>query len=90
MGKIKIYPAIFSYDKKENCYLVNFIDFKGCSTFGKTLVEAFEMAQDAMRLYIEELDRMPEVTTDFSNIKLNENEFINYVSININEYRLEK
>ncbi|MBR3614166.1 MAG: type II toxin-antitoxin system HicA family toxin [Clostridia bacterium] len=87
MNKVSIYPAIFSYDKKENCYLVDFIDLKGCSTFGKTLVEAFEMAQDAMGLYLDELDKMPEATSDFSNIKLNKNEFINYVSIDMNEYR---
>ena len=65
MEKVKIYPAIFSYDKKENCYLVNFIDLKGCSTFGKSLVEAFEMAQDAMGLYLDELDKIPEATSDF-------------------------
>ena len=87
MERVKIYPAIFSYDKKENCYLVDFIDLKGCSTYGKTLVEAFEMAQDAMGLYLDELNKMPEATSDFSNIKLKKNEFINYVSIDMNEYR---
>lgn len=85
--KICIYPAIFSYDKKENCYLVDFIDLKGCSTFGKDIVEAFNMAQDAMGLYLDELIEYPNVTTDFSKIELKKNEFINYVSIDMNEYR---
>ena len=51
--KKKIYPAIFKFDKTENCYLIDFIDLKGCSTFGKSIEEAFSMAQEAMGLYLE-------------------------------------
>lgn len=86
-SNVYIYPAVFSYDKKEKCYLVDFIDLNGCSTFGKTLIEAFEMAQDAMGLYLDNLNEMPNVTSDFNNIKLENNQFINYVSIDLNEYR---
>lgn len=85
--KVYIYPAIFSYDKKDNCYLVDFIDLKGCTTFGKDLIEAFNMAQDAMGLYLDELSVLPEVTNNFDNIKLKNNQFINYVSIDLDEYR---
>lgn len=85
--KLSVYPAIFTYDKKDNCYLVDFIDLKGCSTFGNSLIEAFEMAQDAMGLYLDELLNIPKVTTDFSNIKLKNNQFINYVSVDMNDYR---
>lgn len=87
MSSLKIYPAIFTYDRKEKCYLVDFIDLIGCSTFGKTLVEAFEMAQDAMGLYLDELLENPNPTIDFSNIKLKNNQFINFVSIDMNDYR---
>jgi len=41
-----VYPAIFTYDNKEKCYLVDFIDFE-CSTFGKDVKEALFMAEDA-------------------------------------------
>lgn len=82
-----IYPAIFTNNKKENCYLVDFIDLKGCSTFGNSLIEAFNMAQDAMGLYLDGLLKKPNTTTDFSKIELKNNQFINYVSIDMNEYR---
>lgn len=85
--KLNIYPAIFTYDNKEECYLVDFIDLKGCSTYAKSLIEAFEMAQDAMGLYLDDLVEAPKVTTDFSKIKLKNNQFINYVSIDMNDYR---
>ena len=81
-----IYPAIFTYDKNEECYLVDFIDLKGCSTYGNTLIEAFNMAQDAMGLYLDELKEIPEATNDFSAIKLKKNQFINYVNIDMNDY----
>lgn len=86
-SKVYIYPAIFSYDKKDKCYLVDFIDLKGCSTFGKDLIEAFNMAQDAMGLYLDDLSALPEVTNNFDNIKLKNNQFINYVSIDLDDYR---
>lgn len=83
MNELKtcVYSAIFCYDKKDNCYLVDFIDLKGCSTFGKDILEVFNMAQDAMGLYLDELVESPDATVDFSNIKLKNNEFINLVSI---------
>lgn len=84
---LNIYPAIFTYDSSEKKYLVDFIDLKGCSTFGNSLVEAFAMAQDARGLYLDELIKFPEPTTNFENIKLNNNQFINYVEIDMEDYR---
>lgn len=83
---ISIYPAIFSYDKREKKYLVEFIDFN-CSTFGNDLIEAFSMAQDAMGLYLDGMINFPKPTTNFDNIKLKKNEFINYVEIDMDDYR---
>ena len=49
---LTVYPAIFSkYDDDGEYYIVDFIDLKGCTTEGKTLQEAFYMAQDAMGLF---------------------------------------
>lgn len=85
---LTIYPAIFSkYNDDGEYYVVEFIDLEGCITEGRTLQEAFYMAQDAMGLYLDELIKFPTPTTDFSNIKLKENQFISYVNIDIDEYR---
>lgn len=86
-SKLSVYPAIFTYDSKEKKYLVDFIDLVGCSTFGDSLPEVFAMAQDAMGLYLDELVKFPKPTTDFSKIKLGKNQFINYVEIDMDDYR---
>ena len=31
------YPAIFTYDENDKSYMVDFIDLKGCSTFGNSI-----------------------------------------------------
>lgn len=80
-----VYPAIFTYDEKEDCYLVDFIDFN-CSTFGKTLKEVFFMAEDAMGLYFEDEKVFPKSTEDYKNIKLNKNQFISLVGVDMLEY----
>lgn len=81
--KKKVYPAIFTYDGEY--YNVNFIDFS-CSTFGKSIEEAFDMAQEAMGLYLENRKEYPAVTQELSRIKLNENEFIALIDIDMEEY----
>lgn len=81
--KKKVYPAIFTYDGEY--YNVNFIDFS-CSTFGKSIEEAFNMAQEAMGLYLEDCKEYPAVTQELSRIKLNKNEFIALIDIDMEEY----
>lgn len=80
-----VYPAIFTYDKEEKCYLVDFIDFH-CSTFGKTIKEALFMAEEAMGLYFENEKDFPKFTENCSHIKLKSNQFISYVGIDMMEY----
>ena len=84
---IYFYPAIFTYDENDKCYMVEFIDLKGCSTYGKTINEAYLMAQDAMGLYLSDLETFPNPTIPYNNIKLNENQFISIVEIDLLEYR---
>ena len=84
---IYFYPAIFTYDENDKCYMVDFIDLKGCSTYGKTINEAYLMAQDAMGLYLSDLETFPTPTIPYNNIKLNENQFISIVEIDLLEYR---
>lgn len=80
-----VYPAIFTYDKKEKCYLVDFIDFN-CSTFGSTIKEAFFMAEEAMGLYFEDEKEYPNPTENYSNINLKRNQFISLVGVDMLEY----
>jgi predicted RNase H-like HicB family nuclease len=47
------YPAVFTPDFDEGGFTVAFPDLKGCYTEGNTANEAFEMAQEAMKGYVE-------------------------------------
>lgn len=80
-----VYPAIFTYDKKSDCYLVEFIDFT-CSTFGKTIKEAFFMAEEAMGLFFEDETKFPKLTENFKDIKIKDNQFISFVGVDMVEY----
>ncbi len=84
-NKLTVFPAVFTYDGEY--YNVDFIDLKGCSTFGNSIQDAYTMAQDAMGLYLDELTNFPKPTLDFSNIDLQKNQFISFVSIDMEEYR---
>lgn len=83
-NQLTVFPAIFTYDGKY--YNVDFIDLKGCSTFGDSIQNAYLMAQDAMGLYLDETTNFPKPTLDFSSITLQKNQFISFVSIDIDEY----
>lgn len=82
-----VYPAIFTYDENDKCFLVDFIDLKGCSTYGDTIDKAYLMAQDAMGLFLSDLDVFPKPTIPYNNIKLEKNQFISLVEIDLVEYR---
>lgn len=79
------YPAIFTKD--DNRYWVKFIDLEGCYSDGDTLAEAMENSKEAMGLYLEDLSNYPDCTTDFSNIKLDKNQLISFISINLEEHK---
>ena len=79
------YPAIFTFE--DNQYWVEFIDLEGCFSDGKTLAEAMENAKEAMGLYLEDLEEYPECTTDIKNVKLENNQIISFVTINLEEHK---
>ncbi len=84
--ELTVYPAIFTkYD--DEYYVIEFIDLKGCLTEAENIQEAFYMAQDAMGLYLDDLVDFPEPTLDISQIDLKENQFVSFVSIDMDEYR---
>lgn len=84
-SQLTVFPAIFTYDGKY--YNVDFIDLKGCSTFGDSIQNAYLMAQDAMGLFLDNLINYPNPTLDFSKINLQKNQFISFISIDMKEYR---
>lgn len=45
-----VYPAIFH--REDESYWVEFPDLKGCNTYGSTIPEAMEMAQEALTGYL--------------------------------------
>ena len=84
-NQLTVFPAIFTFDGKY--YNVDFIDLKGCSTFGDSIQNAYLMAQEAMGLYLDNLTNFPEPTLDISNIALQENQLVSFVSVDMDEYR---
>ena len=81
------YPAIFTYDENDKSYIVDFIDLKGCSTFGKSISEAYIMAQDALGLYLSDLKEFPTPTIPYNHIELKDNQFISIIEVDLLEYR---
>ena len=79
------YPAIFTFEN--NQYWVEFIDLKGCFSSGSTLPEAMEKSKEAMGLFLEDLKDFPECTTDIKKIKLDDNQIISFVCVDLEEHR---
>ena len=83
-----LYPAIFSVDER-NGYTVTFPDLLGCVTEGNSLMEAVDMAEDALGLYLYSLKEdgafFPEPSDPFS-IVCEDKEFINLIKWDEEEY----
>lgn len=82
-----IFPAILSY-LGEKDYNVRFLDFENITTYGESLAEAFDAAEDALKLEIFDLysDKLeiPE-SSDVSNIKVGSDETLILVKVNLKE-----
>ena len=79
------YPAIFTLENNE--YWVEFVDLKGCFSNGKTLAEAMENAKEAMGLFLEDLTEYPNCTTDIKSIKLEKNQIVSFVCVDLEEHK---
>ena len=79
------YPAIFTLEDNE--YWVEFVDLKGCFSDGKTLAEAMENVKEAMGLFLEDLNEYPECTTNIKSLKLEENQIVSFVSVDLEEHK---
>lgn len=84
------YPAVFAFDKEDNCYYVSFPDIENCFTDGERLPEAIEMAEDVLALMLCQMEddkaAIP-VPTDINTIKPKNNETVSLVFADTTEYR---
>jgi len=85
------YPALFH--EEDGVFWVEFPDLAGCQTYGDTLNETIEYAQEALSAYILTLledDRplaSPSTVKDLSSCIKDESTFISLVSCDINQYQ---
>ena len=89
MKKKLFFPAIFAIEN-EGGFSISFPDLDGCFTQGETMEEAYEMASDALGLYLSVLEdekRPIPTPSEPNNIHLNSNEFVVVIEFNMLEYR---
>ena len=83
-----VYPAIFH--KEDNAYWVEFPDLEGCQTYGTTLNETIEYAQEALMGYLLtllETNQPIAQPSELSSIICDTNSFTTLVTCNINQYK---
>ena len=83
------YPAIFTPEGKD-VYSVFFPDIDGCYTFGDSIINSMEMAQDALALMLfdYEIENRPIPTpSNVNDIAKKENEFVSLIMCDTVEYQ---
>ena len=82
----RFYPAIFT--QEDDNFWVSFPDLPGCFTEGSSMAEAYEMAQEAMGLYMENNNEEFDFTepSDIKAIVPKENEYPILVEFDPVEY----
>lgn len=84
---LHVYPAIFH--QEEDNYWVEFPDLEGCQTYGSTIEETIELAQEALGLYLvsilEDGLSLP-APSSISTISLQEG-FINLIGTDVERFR---
>lgn len=82
-----VYPAIFH--KEDDAYWVEFPDLEGCHTYGSSVTETMEVAQEALSGYILtmlEQERPINAPSDISDFNPTDG-FTSLVSCDINQYK---
>ncbi len=82
-----VYPAIFH--KEEDAYWVEFPDLEGCHTYGNSINETMEAAQEALAAYILALLEQKKAIASPSDISVihADDGFSSLVSCDINQYK---
>lgn len=83
----RFYPAVFT-EENEGGYSVSFPDLPGCFTEGDTLEQAYEMAFDAIGLYVHSADGETSfpMASNPKQLKAGDNEFVVLVEFDLIEY----
>ncbi|MDO4669610.1 MAG: type II toxin-antitoxin system HicB family antitoxin [Butyricicoccus pullicaecorum] len=82
-----VYPAIFH--KEDDAYWVEFPDLEGCHTYGSSINETLEAAQEALSAYLLTLLEQKQTIASPSDILTihADDGFSSLVSCDINQYR---
>lgn len=84
---LKVYPGIIH--EEDGSYWIEFPDLPGCSTFGDSLAECLDMAEEALGLYlatlIENGDAVP-TASNIVDIKAKDGQ-TTYITTDVNKYR---
>lgn len=79
------YPVILTHDKEDKTIYVDFVDFDTNNTFGDTIEEAINAAQEVIALCISDYEEQgiePPKATDIANINgLEANQSVVYVNV---------
>ena len=81
------YPAIISYDQSGNVYYVDFPDVSGCFTDGKTLHEALDNAEDALKTmlsYMEIQGNTPPTASEVNTLRVGIGEIVALITTETN------
>ena len=84
-----IYPAIFETEAVGG-YSVSFPDLPGCYSQGETLEESFDMARDAIGIYLSQLEADKKefpAASELSKVVKNDNETIVLVDMDFLAYK---
>ena len=85
-----VYPAIFEAEK-DGGYSVSFPDLPGCYSQGDSLEESFDMARDAVGIYLSQLEadgkEFPAASDPAKVIKKSGNEFVALVDMDLLAYK---
>lgn len=82
------YPAVFT--KEEKGYSVIFPDLEGCYTCGDDMNDALYMASDVLAFTLFDYEKSGKAIPSpsaYSDIKVSENEFVNYIACDTIEYQ---
>ncbi len=82
-----VYPAIFH--KEDDTYWVEFPDLEGCHTYGTSITDTMESAQEALAAYLLNLLEQNQAIASPSDISsfYAEDGFTSLVSCNIDQYK---
>ena len=86
---IYVFPAVFDYDPKDKAYNVSFPDIRGCLTFGYSMKEAVENADDALNLMLWSKEYDGEdipMPSDINALTKPEQGFLSYVLADTEKY----